>query len=69
MSRKNSAMAIKHAKARKMSAQLSNQQKTDASAMEYHFGDWAAPVNGVSLFFTPTQRSLKQRMAVRRLGA
>lgn len=71
MSRKNPAMALKHAKARKMAAQISNQQKTDRSAMELHFGDWSVPTNGAGSYFSKTKpnRTIYEKMALRRLGA
>lgn len=69
MGKKNPAMAIKHAKARKMAAQVSNQQKSDRSAMELHFGDWSVPTNGAGSFLSRNNRSIREKMAIRRLGA
>ena len=71
MSRKNPTMALKHAKARKMAAQASNEWKTNHSAMELHFGDWSVPTNGAGSYFSKTKpnRTICEKMALRRLGA
>lgn len=48
---KNKAMALKHRKARAEATKASRKKAVDISAMEYHFGDWSAPINGTDCYF------------------
>ena len=60
MGRKNKVMEQKNRKVRIESMKASKESALRHSQMEYRFGDWSVPIDGVSMMYHKTSRKISE---------